>query len=137
MTTSAATVITDGSKVEIASAFFNFTTDSTPQASTWTAITTGNTAYITLLPSGTAGSQILTAMWSETAPVWSDTKQGWYSSAGSIIRYVGGCYKNGATSYQDKFIALNTADTRQIRILGGSNADRQIVFASDAALKWD
>ena len=75
MNTSAATVITAGSKVEIKSAFFNFSTDLTPNASSWTAIATANTAYLTLLPSGTAGSQIVSASWSVTAPVWSDSAQ--------------------------------------------------------------
>lgn len=117
MTTSAATAITAGSKVEIASAFFNFTTDTTPSTTAWTAITTGNTAYITLTPSGTAGSQILTASWSETAPEWSDSKQGWYLTAGSTIRYVGGCYKSGTSSYEHKFVLVPSAQEKQTRAM--------------------
>ncbi len=109
MTTSAETIITAGSKVEIAGAFFHFPTDSTPQASTWTVIATGNTAYITLTPSGTAGSQILTAKWSDTTPEWSDSKQGWYLTAASVIRYIGGCYKETSdASYESKFLMDNS-----------------------------
>ena len=100
-----ATAIAEGSKVEIASAFFTFGSDETPQASTWTAIATGETAYITLTPSGTAGSQVVTAKWSATDPEWSDSKQGWYLTAGSTIRYVAGCTKGAtAASYLSKFV---------------------------------
>jgi hypothetical protein len=136
MDSSAATVITDGSKVEVASAFFNFTTDSTPQATTWTAITTTNTAYITLLPTGSAGTQTLTARWSETAPEWNDTKQGWYASAGSTIRYIGGCVKGGATVYDDKFLLAPFNNRLK---LGGpaGDTDTWIDFASDAKLVWN
>ena len=107
MDSSAATVITAGSKVEIASAFFTFSGDETPNATSWTAITTGETAYIRLTPAGAAGSQTVTADWSSTAPEWSDSKQGWYLTAGSNVRYVAGCYKNSATLYDGKFILDN------------------------------
>jgi hypothetical protein len=107
MDTSSAPSIMAGSKVEIASAFFTFTSDDDPQASTWASITTGGTAYITLTPSGTAGSQIITAKWSGNAPVWSNSKQGWYASAASSIRYVAGCLKYASVSYHQKFILGN------------------------------
>jgi hypothetical protein len=121
---SAATVIAAGSKIEIASGFFTFASNETPQTSTWTAITTGNTAYITLTPSGTAGSQSITAKWSDTVPEWSSTKQGWYLTTGSVIRYIGGCYKNGGTSYQRKFTLSDQyndndiLDTKVVAALG-------------------
>lgn len=96
---SVTTVIKSGSKVEIASAFFTFDSDTTPGATSWTAISTGATAYITLTPSGTAGSQVLTADWSSTAPTWSTSKQAWYASAASTVRYVGVATKGGASSW--------------------------------------
>lgn len=102
--------IAAGSKVEIAGAFFTFTSDETINASSWTAIATGSTAYIALTPSGTAGSQIVTAAFTTTAPVWSVSKQGWYASASSVVRYVAGCYKAGASSYQNKWIIENTPE---------------------------
>jgi len=123
MDTSAATVITAGSKCELAGAFFTFGTDCTPQATTWTAITTAKTAYITLTPSGAAGSQVATAKWSETAPEWSDSKQGYYFTAGSSIRYIGGCYKGGATSYQDKFVLTTERFQRRVIDIGDWNMD--------------
>ncbi len=108
MSTSAATVITAGSKCEIKSAFFNFPTDLTPNASSWTAIATANTAYLVLTPAGSAGTQTVSASWTQTAPVWSDSAQGWYTSTGSIVRHIGGVHKSGATSYDDKFLLDNS-----------------------------
>lgn len=102
--TSAESVIAAGSAVEITNAFFLASGDITPQASTWTAITTTNTAYITLTPSGSTGSQILTAKYNDTEPVWNDQKQGWYVSSGSVIRYIGGVVKNSDTKYDDAFL---------------------------------
>ncbi len=101
--TSAESIIAAGSKVEIASGFFTFDSAATPGATSWTAITTASTAYITCLPSGTAGSQVLTVDYSDVAPLWSDSKQGWYASAASITRYIGAVYKAGATSYENAF----------------------------------
>ncbi len=101
--TSAESIIAAGSKVEIASGFFTFDSAATPGATSWTAITTASTAYITCLPSGTAGSQVLTVDYSDVVPLWSDSKQGWYASAASITRYIGAVYKAGATSYENAF----------------------------------
>ncbi len=93
-----------GCVVEIAGAFFGFSSAATPQATTWTAITTGATAFVTLSPSGSAGTQIVTAKWSDTAPEWIPSKGAYYLSGASTIRYIAGCRKEGATSYYKKFI---------------------------------
>ena len=79
-------VITAGSKVEVAGAFFTF--DSDESISGFSGVGTATSAYINLTPAGIAGSQTLAASWSGTAPVWSDSKQGWYSSSGSNIRTI-------------------------------------------------
>ncbi len=102
---SASTVsaIAAGSKVEVAGAFFSFDSDETINASSWTAIATASDVYIVLTPSGTAGSQIITAAYTTTAPTWSTSKQGWYASAASVSRYIGGMYKNGTASYTKKY----------------------------------
>jgi hypothetical protein len=103
-TTSAASAIAAGSVVEIAGAFFTFPSDEAINASSWTAITTATTAYIQLTPSGTAGSQIVSASYTSTASVWRDDMQGWYASVGSNIRVVGSVYKAGTTSYGPKYL---------------------------------
>lgn len=110
--TSAAASIAAGSIVEIAGAFFQFTVDETPTG--WSAISTGSTAYIALTASGTAGSQIVDASYTGTAPTWRDDMQGWYASAASSVRIVASIYKNSATSYLKKKILrplINQYDT--------------------------
>jgi hypothetical protein len=102
--TSAACSIAAGSVVEIAGAFFTFSSDEAIEASTWTAIVTATTAYITLTASGTAGSQIVVARYTSTAPEWRDDFQGWYASVGSSIRVVGSVYKAESTSYYPKYL---------------------------------
>lgn len=108
--TSALSVIAAGSSIEIAGAFFKADTDITPNASSWTAITTATNAYLGLTPSGTAGSQILSAAYVSTTPVWSTSKQGWYTSAGSNIRIVSKEYKNSNTSALAKYIIKKEQD---------------------------
>jgi len=102
--TSAECAIAAGSKLEIAGAFFNFTTDTTPSASSWSSVSTATTAYIQCVPSGTVGSQILTVTYTSTAPTWRDDLQGWYASAGSTTRVVASVYKGESTSYWYKKI---------------------------------
>jgi len=116
--TSAAASIAAGSVVEIAGAFFTFAGDEAINASSWTSIVTGTTAYITLTASGTAGSQIVDAAYTSTAPTWRDDFQGWYASAASNVRVIGTVYKAEATSYYPKFIYGPMQDGKLKAILG-------------------
>jgi hypothetical protein len=102
--TSAASVIAAGSGVEVAGAFFRYSGDDTNDATSFSAIATNATAYLQLVPAGTVPSQIVTSSWTSTAPVFREDLNGWYASAASATRYVAGCVKTGATSYEYKFI---------------------------------
>jgi hypothetical protein len=114
--TSAESSIAAGSKVEIGGAFFTFATDE--GVTGFSAITTGATCYIAMTPSGTAGSQIVTATWTETEPVWDDAKQGWYQSAGSITRYVAASKKvSAATCYADYILTGTHTLAPAVKIL--------------------
>jgi len=104
ISTSAQSLIASGSVCEIGGAFFLADSDVTPNASSWIAIATGASCYLTITPSGTAGSQIITAAYTTAASVWSDARQGWYASAASITRYVGGLIKGGTSSYTYKYL---------------------------------
>lgn len=108
--TSAAAAIAAGSKVEIAGAFFQFPADETPTG--WSSITTGTTAYIALTASGTAGSQVVNASYTSTAPTWRDDLQGWYASSASSVRIVASVYKAEATSYYPKLILKSLHNDR-------------------------
>lgn len=107
--TSALSSIAAGSKVEIAGAFFTFNTDCVPNATSWTSILDARTAYLALTPSGTAGSQIVSASWLDQspAPVWSDSKQGWYASAASNIRIIASAWHTSDTQQDKKVILSN------------------------------
>jgi hypothetical protein len=52
--------------------------------------------YIKLVPGGSGDTAIVTATWTDSAPTWSDSYQGWYSGTS---RYVGGCYYDGSNYY--------------------------------------
>jgi hypothetical protein len=101
-TASTASNIASGSYVVIDNGYFLADSDITPNASSWTAIVTATTAYLSLIASGTAGSQILTASWTPTPPVWNTTKQYWSGTTPSNIRVVASAYKNSNTSYWQK-----------------------------------
>ena len=102
--TSAQSLVAAGSKIELGGAFFGFTSDETPSASSWTAVGTGNTAYLVVTPSGAPGSQVLSLAYSAAVPVWHLSKSAWYASAASISRYIGGVYKTSATQYDRAFL---------------------------------
>lgn len=119
--TSAAASIAAGSVVEIAGAFFTFVSDEAINASSWTAIVTGTTAYITLTPSGTAGSQIVDVAYTSTAPTWRDDHQGWYASAASNVRVIGSVYKAEAANYGPKYLYNEKQDGKQ-RFISVNNA---------------
>jgi hypothetical protein len=119
--TSAAASIAAGSVVEIAGAFFTFVADEAINASSWTAIVTGTTAYITLSPSGTAGSQIVDVAYTATAPTWRDDHQGWYASAASNVRVIGSVYKAEAANYGPKYLYNEKQDGKQ-RFISVNNA---------------
>ena len=97
-TTSALSAIAAGSTVEIANAFFIFSTEESVTG--FTVITTATTAYLALTPSGVAGSQTVDAAWTSTAPVWSTSKQGYYASAASVTRIVAMGAKTGTTAFE-------------------------------------
>jgi len=130
MTATTEPQVAAGSKIEAAGAFFTFAAATDINGTAWTAITTAATAYVTLTPSGTAGSQIMSASWTETAPVWSTSKHGWYTTAASNIRVVAGCTKTDETTWTDKFILANKSDGVLLH-KGSIKADGDITGGGD------
>jgi len=103
--TSALSVIHEGSVLEVAGTCFRWDAAETP--GTWVNCTTAATAYLTCVPSGSAGTQILTSGWTSTAPTWHDVNQGWYASAGSSSRVIASAYKTSNTSQNNKRLLLD------------------------------
>lgn len=128
-----APVIYAGGIIEISNAYFYVSSNETPNGTTWTNITTGNTAYITLTPSGTAGSQIITTEWTDTAPTYIPAKGGWYLSAASNIRYAFSAIKESATEYRfkQKLMGESTSATAGGCIITSVGGTTETVYSSD------
>ncbi len=88
--------IQSGSSVEVGGSLFQFSAEEGATTG-FSAIATASTTYLKVLPASTS----ITAEFTDTAPTWSDAKQGWYSSND---RYVLELFKNGASSYTEKVL---------------------------------
>ena len=98
--TTAASSIGTGSVMELAGSIYQFTeTSITLAAGTPSA---AQAVYYTVIPS--AGGTTVTVVMEGTAPTWIDSKQGFYASAASTTRYIGGSYINAGGGYDNKFI---------------------------------
>jgi len=128
-----------GSCWEQAGAFFLVSSDETPNASSWTAVTTAYSAFILATPAGSAGNQTISLSYTVDAPIWSDSKIGWYSSAGSNIRALAHVYKSGTTSYARKGL-LQQASHAGYMSVGDSRAPASTIHIADiggAGLHFD
>jgi len=107
LTATTLSTIASGSAVEVCNSFFRASEAISVNASSWTAIGTSTTAFLALTPSGTAGSQVLSAAWQADEPVWDTSKCGYYASAASTARVVALAYKEGPSSYRNKTLLPN------------------------------
>ena len=96
----AASLIATGSVLECAGSIYQFTeTSISLDAST---ASSSVAFYYTVIPSG--GGTTVTVVRDSVAPTWIDSKQGFYASAASTTRYIGGAYIGTAATYFNKFI---------------------------------
>ncbi len=103
--------IAAGSSVEIAGALFLF--PALESITGWAGIGINNDVYVKLVVSGTS----VTAEFTTTAPTWSDSKQGWYGTAGAALhRYVVKLRKDGSGNYTLKRLMLEPGRTSRIRV---------------------
>lgn len=89
-----------GSVVENNGTLFKFTTETAISGSP-----SDGTVYIYLVPSGdpTLGTATVTPRFTNTAPTWSDSKQGWYgTSTTANYRYLEFKITKSSTSYSNK-----------------------------------
>jgi len=91
--------IASGSWIEAAGSIYKWTGNDSITGS----LTSDAINYVTMVPSGSGASAILTPTWSDSAPTWSDAYQGFYSGT---TRYAGGCYYDG-TNYVLKWVYTN------------------------------
>ena len=88
-------VITDGSTFEVAGSMYLCTTDTSITASCATGV-----CYIM----ATGATATASVAWSTAAPTWRDDLQGYYASAASAVRALGGCAFTGSASYNGKWV---------------------------------
>ena len=114
----AASAIATGSVLECAGSIYTFS-----ETAITLAIGTASSAvavYYNVIPS--AGGTTLTITMDSTAPTWVDAKQGFYASAASLSRIIGGCYIGTAATYYTKYLytgenliyCLQTGNTRPL-----------------------
>lgn len=134
---SALSVIHEGSVLEVAGACFRWDAPETP--GTWTTCTTAATAYLTCVPSGSAGSQVLTSGWTNVAPAWNDVNAGWYATAGSASRVIASAYKTSNTSQNNKRLLSDPMvhETRSLAINANSTIHADGAIDTDTTFLAD
>jgi len=95
-----ASAIATGSVLECAGSIYTFTETAISLASGTASADVA--VYYTVIPS--AGGTTVSVVMDDTTPVWVDAKQGFYLSAASLTRAIGGCYIDGANQYKNKFL---------------------------------
>ncbi len=98
--TTAASLIGTGSVFELAGSIYSCTETAISLAAG--TISAAVAVYYVAIPS--AGGTTCTFTMDSVAPTWVDAKQGFYASAASTSRYLGGAYIATAGSYFAKFI---------------------------------
>ncbi len=98
--TTAASLIGTGSVFELAGSIYSCT-ETAISLATGTASAAVSVYYVAI-PS--AGGTTCTFTMNSVAPTWVDAKQGFYASAASTSRYLGGSYIGTAATYYTKFI---------------------------------
>ncbi len=98
--TTAASSIATGSVMELSGSFYTFTETAITLASGTASASVA--FYFTVIPS--AGGTTCTVVMDDTIPTWVDSKQGYYASAASLTRFIGGARVGTAGVYYDKYI---------------------------------
>ena len=94
--------IAAGSRAEVGDALFYAAGNEAITG--WAGIGNSTDAYIKLVPAGLT-PDTCTAVFTDVAPTWSDTKQGFYGvGANANHRYIGGLYKDAAGDYTEKWL---------------------------------
>ena len=116
--TTAASLIGTGSIFELAGSIYSCT-ETAISLATGTA-SAAVAVYYVAIPS--AGGTVCTFVMDDTAPTWVDAKQGFYASAASTSRYLGGSYIGTAATYYDKWLYGFLGDST-IKIFSGNRAE--------------
>ena len=122
----AASAIGTGSVMEVAGSIYQFTETAMSLAAGTASASVA--IYFIAIPS--AGGTAVTISMDSTAPTWVDAKQGFYASAASTSRYLGGAYIGTAATYFNKWIYHESEKKVGAAIYGG-NLDIQNGIRTD------
>lgn len=99
MSTTTVPAIAAGSKIEVGGTLFKFDSEEAISGSP-----SDGTVFIMLIPSGSS----ITAQFTNTAPTWSDSKQGWYGTGGSAgYRYWPGKIVKASSTYTKELFSTS------------------------------
>lgn len=100
MTTTTVPKIAAGSLIEVAGALYSFASDETLGGSP-----SDGTVYIYIVPAGATCTAVMT----NTAPTWSDAKQGWYGTGGAATyRYLQGVIIVKSATVYTKYVTISS-----------------------------
>jgi len=125
---SAESAIAAGSLIEVAGAVYSFTQTAIDYTG---AGSVNSDLYIYAKPDVVVSTATVVAWGS--APVWVDAKQGFYASAASITRAVGGMYVGAAGSYDCKFVYTQAVVDELLR----TNTTRPILRKTFSIGEWN
>ncbi len=125
---SAESAVAAGSLVEVAGAIYSFTETAIDYTG---AGSTNSDLYIFVKPDAVVSTATVVAWGS--APVWVDAKQGFYASAASTTRCIGGMYVASAATYMHKYIYTEEIARGCIQ----RNSTRPILFYYQPLGEWN
>ena len=117
--TTAASLIGTGSVFELAGSIYSCSDAVAIGLATGTA-SAAVAVYYVAIPS--AGGTVCTFVMDDNVPTWIDVKQGYYASAASTSRYLGGAYIGTAATYYDKWLFGFGGDSI-IKVFSGAKAE--------------
>ena len=129
--TTAASLIAAGSIFELAGSIYSCT-ETAISLATGTA-SADVAVYYVAIPS--AGGTVCTFVMDDNVPTWIDAKQGYYASAASTSRYLGGAYIGTAATYYGKWIYNWIHSNSKVRVT--KNDAQSIANASAVIVQYD
>ncbi len=132
--TTAASLVGTGSVFELAGSIYSCTETAINLAAG--TISAAVAVYYVAIPS--AGGTTCTFTMDSIAPTWVNAKQGYYASAASTSRYLGGAYLVTATSFQGKWLYKGQDANDAISRMRVTKNDQQLIpNATATVIQYD
>jgi len=127
--TTAESQVAAGSVIEIGGALYKFDSNESITGSP-----SDGTVYIMAVPSGDS----VTCAYTNTAPTWSDSKQGWYGTGGTANnRYLEFIMTRLSSAYQFKNALVSDNSRRRLSAFGLFKLSADVSFSATTELSFD